>query len=237
MRFALPLASKLPLFRAAVLALAASACGDKGGDDAEGGNTPTGPETVFAFDANTEGFTFQDYTPGDTMYTNIYDVDPANATITWDDGEGSDGEPGRAKLIMNFSDWNQLADIQVNFMGEDTKDWSGKIIKMKVMVEEGFSSNPSCPGGGYIFLKTSADYTWSRGGTANLEQTTHGQWNTFAFNVDAPEEVNLASPSEYDPTQILSVGMQFYSSAGSGCSELPEPVTAYVDSLTIEDAG
>src|SRR5687768_2312886 len=136
MRFALPLASKLPLFASALLALAASACGDKGGDD-EAPNTATGPETLFAFDSGTEGFTFQDYTPGDTMYTNIFDVDPANATLTWDNGDGSDGEPGRAKLIMNFSDWNQLADIQLNFMGEDIKDWSGKIIKTKVMVEQG----------------------------------------------------------------------------------------------------
>ena len=109
-------------------------------------------------------------------------------------------------------------------------------IRSKVMVESGFSSNPSCPGGGYIFLKTSADYTWSRGGTANLEEMTHGQWNTFAFNADAPDQVDLASPSEYDPSQVLSIGMQFYSSGGTGCTELPASVTAYVDEFTTEDA-
>jgi hypothetical protein len=236
--FASP-ASKLPLILAA-FALSTAACGDKGGDDdpATGGSNG-GPsvETVFAFDSTIDGFKFEDYAPGDPMYVNIYHVDPANAVLAWDGGDGSDGEPGRLKLTMNFSDWNQLADIQVNFMGENVKDWAGKIIRSRVMMETGFSSNPSCPGGGYIFLKTSLDYTWSRGATANLEGMTAGQWVTFGFIADSPGEVDTASPSAYDPTQVLSIGMQFYSSSGSGCSELPEEAVVYVDTFTIEDAG
>jgi len=223
-------ASKLPLI-AITLALSAAACGDKGGDD--DAPAPTGPtvETLFAFDTTVEGFTFQTYEPGDPMYHNIYFDDPANAVISWDGGAGSDSEAGRAKLVMNFSNWNQLADIQLNFSGDSIKEWLGKMVKAKVMLESGFSTNPSCPGGGYLFVKTGADYVWARGGTINLEQTGLGQLQTMAFDIDIPSEAN----SPYDPAQVLAVGIQFYSSGGAGCSELPAPVTAYVDTFTVED--
>src|SRR5688572_30448444 len=141
MRFALPrLASNLPHL-AAILSLGlTAACGDKGGDDpgaGGGGNMPT-VETVFAFDSGVEGFKFEAYDPGeaaDTTYDNIASTTDAahartaaeaamNAKISYDAGNGPDGKPGRAKLEMNFTNWNQLADIQVNFSGENIKDWA-----------------------------------------------------------------------------------------------------------------
>jgi hypothetical protein len=236
MRFALPRLSHLPHL-AALLALGlTTACGDKGGDD-----DPAAPgakvETLFAFDEAVEGFTFQDYTPGDPMYTNLFDVAPANAVLSWDGGDGSDGKPGRAKLVMNLSDWNQLADIQVNFMGDDVQDWLGKIVKARVMLESGFSTNPSCPGGTYVFVKSTADYTWARGATENLDQMTLGSWHTISIIGDAPAEVDTADPNKtYDPAQMLSVGIQFYSGGGGSCTEDPAPVTAYVDTFTVESA-
>jgi len=222
-------ASSLPLI--AVLALFTAACGDKGGDD-DAAPGPTGPETLHAFDMNVEGFKFETYEPGDPMYHNIYFDDPANAVLSWDGEAGSDGEAGRLKLAMNFSNWNQLADIQLNLSGDDIIDGLGKIMRAKVMLESGFSTNPSCPGGSYLFLKTGAEYVWARGETINLEQTGLGVWNTVTFQIDSPSQSN----SPYDPAQILALGLQFYSSGGSGCSELPAAVTAYVDTITIEDA-
>jgi len=233
-------ASKLPLI-AISLALSTAACGDKGDDAAPGPTEPT-VETLFAFDMTTEGFTFQDYDPGeatDDMYDNLASTMDAahartpaeaasNAVISWDGETGSDGDPGRAKLAMNFSNWNQLADIQVNFTGDDIKEWLGKIVKAKVFYEGGFSSNPSCPAGSYIFVKTGASYVWAKGGDANLAL---GEWTTLTFNIDYPTQAN----TPYDPAQILSVGIQFYSGGGS-CAELPTAATVYVDTFTVEDA-
>lgn len=234
MSFALPrLASNLPHL-AAILSLGlTTACGDKGGDDGgTGGGGSNAVETVFAFDSGVEGFKFEDYTPGDVTYTNIFDVAPANATIAPDAGNGPDGKPGRAKLSMNFTNWNQLADIQVNFMGDQIKDWAGKRLKAGVMLESGFSANPSCPGGTYLFVKTGADYVWARGGEVNMDQATLNQWQNVTFVIDVPTQQN----SPYDPLQIVSVGLQFYSNGGGGCSELPTPATVYVDHFTVEDA-
>jgi hypothetical protein len=237
MSFGLPrLASTLPHFVALLSLGLTAACGDKGGDDEGTGGTGGGAETLFAFDSTVEGFTFQDYTPSDPMYVNIFDVAPANATLSWDGGDGSDGEPGRAKLVMNFDDWNQLADIQVNFMGDDIQDWTGKVVKARVALEGGFSTNPSCPGGTYVFVKSTADYTWARGGTKTLEQMSLGSWQTIDILADVPAEIDTSNPEKsYLPEQILSVGIQFYSSSG-GCDEKPTTVTAYVDTFTIEDA-
>jgi hypothetical protein len=155
-----------------------------------------------------------------------------NARISYDAGNGPDGKPGRAKLEMAFSNWNQLADIQVNFMGENIKDWAGKKLEASVMLERGFSPNASCPGGSYSFVKTGAEYVWARGQEVNLDATTAGTWQVVPFNIDVPSQAN----SPYDPVSIVSVGLQFYSNSVSGCSELPEPAVVYVDNFTVEDA-
>lgn len=247
MRFGHPrLASHLPHLAALLSLGLTTACGDKGGDD--GGTGGTGPmvETVFAFDSGVEGFKFEAYDPGeaaDPTYDNIASTMDAahartaaeaamNAVITNDMGEGPDGEAGRLKLAMNFSNWNQLADIQVNFSGDSVKDWLGKKLRAQVMLEAGFSPNPSCPGGTYLFVKTGAEYVWAKGQDTNLDATTAGTWQSVVFNIDLPSQSN----SPYDPASIVSVGLQFYSNSGSGCPELPEPAVVYVDDFTVEDA-
>jgi hypothetical protein len=246
MRFALPrLASHLPHL-AAILSLGlTTACGDKGGDD-DPGTPGGGVETVFAFESGIEGFKFEAYDPGeaaDPTYDNIASTTDAahartaaeaamNAKISYDAGNGPDGKPGRAKLEMAFNNWNQLADIQVNFMGENIKDWAGKKLKAQVMLESGFSMNASCPGGTYLFVKTGAEYVWAKGNDTNLDQTTLGQWQAVSFIIDLPAQAN----TPYDPVSIVSVGLQFYSNSGSGCMELPEPAVVYVDAFTVEDS-
>jgi hypothetical protein len=229
MRFGLPrLASNLPHLAALLSLGLTTACGDKGGDDPE---TTPGVETVFAFDSGVEGFKFEVYSPDDPTYVNIAST-AANVMMSNDNGEGPDGEPGRLKLAMNFSDWNQLADIQVNFSGDSVKDWLGKKLKAQVMLESGFSPNPSCPGGTYLFVKTGAEYVWAKGQDTNLDATTAGTWQPVVFNIDLPSQSN----SPYDPASIVSVGLQFYSNSGTGCSELPGPTVVYVDNFTVEDA-
>ncbi len=238
MRFALSGFGSTFALLTAVMAISTVGCGAKGDDDDSsntGGTGGTGGnpvEMVFAFDTTTEGFTFQDYAPGDAMYHNIFHEDMSSCTLTNDGGDGSDGMPGRAKLVMNFSDWNQLADIQVNFSGDSVKSWLNKKLKAQVMLETGFSTNPSCPGGTYMFLKTGATYVWARGQETNLDQTGIGTWNTVTFTADIPSQAN----DKYDPAEVVSIGLQFYSGSGTSCPEMPRPVTAYVDSFTVENA-
>lgn len=243
MRFALARLSNLPHLAALLTLGLATACGGKGGDD-DAAEPADKVETVFAFDSGIEGFKFEAYNPGDDdpTYDNIAstnDPDHArttaeaamNAKMEFDAGNGPDGKSGRAKLSMNFSNWNQLADIQVNFSGDKIKDWDGKKLKASVMLESGFSPNASCPGGTYLFVKTGAEYVWARGVETNLDATTANQWQNVSFIINLPTQSN----TPYDPVQIVSVGMQFYSNGGSGCTEVPEPAVVYVDSFTTED--
>lgn len=247
MRFAVPrLASNLPQL-ATILSLGlTAACGDKGADD-DPATQGEKAETVFAFDSGIEGFKFEAYDPGEaeeTTYDNIASTTDAahprtaaeaaeNAKIEFDAGNGPDGKPGRLKLSMNFTNWNQLADIQINFMGEEIKDWSGKKLTAKVMLETGFSPDPSCPGGTYLFAKTGAEWVWAKGGQdIQLTEMSAGQWQTVPFIMDLPGDNNPG----YDAVEVRATGLQFYSNSGSNTCAVPAPAVVYVDDFVVEDA-
>jgi hypothetical protein len=221
------------------------ACGDKGSDDGDdegsggmavgggsGGTSATAGSTaggtggavtatvLYGFDNDVEGFKFEMYTPGEP-YVNV----GPEAEIEWDGGNGQDGQPGRLKLTIPFSDFNQLADIQINF---PARDFSGKTIRAYAMLESGFSSDMSAPGGGYIFVKTGTAFTWAKGQDKNLPL---GTWTPFIAEADSLIGADTATV-EPDPTAVVSLGMQFYSGTGSATADPPTTAIIYVDRFT-----
>lgn len=227
------------------------ACGDKGSDDGDngaggmaitagaGGSGVTGgggsgggtagttatAELLYGFESTVEGFKYETYVPGDPMYTNVGGDE--GATISWDGGTGQDGQPGRLKLEIPFTGYNQLADIQLNL---SSTDWAGKTVRAYVQLESGFSPDASAPGGAYIFVKTGSSYSWARGGNQNLPPTSIGQWTRLTFPIDTP---NQTASDDYDPSAVVSVGIQFYSGAGSATIDPPSPAVIYVDTFEI----
>lgn len=232
-----------------VLSLASAACGGKGDGEPEEtpsggmtgaggsgagntsgttGGTSSGPEVLFGFDADTEGFAWDLYSPDDPTYVNVPNETGAESMLTWDGGTGSDGEPGRLKLSVPFDDYNQLADIQINVAVPE--DWTGKTVRVRIMIESGFSPDASAPGGAYIFLKTGADYVWGKGNDLSLPPTTVGEWGEAAFPVASPVQTN----SGFDPSQVVSLGVQFYTGGGGDGLEPPSATVAYVDAFSLE---
>lgn len=203
----------------------AGSSGETGGTGASGGSGGGSVDamTLFGFDEDEEGFSFEMYEPDDPTYTNV----GMDAVMAWDDGPGADGADGRLRLEIPFSGYNQLCDIQLNM---SAVDWSGKKLRAKVMIESGFSPDGSAPGGGYIFVKTGTAYVWGRGPTINLPPETFGEWAEMEFVLDSPDQVN----PDFDPSSVVSVGIQLYT--GQGGTDLPDPTdtVAYVDLFTIE---
>jgi hypothetical protein len=180
----------------------------------------------------------QDYTPGDDDYVNVFagtdNADIRATSLTWDGGEGSDTQPGRLKFVIPFTDWNQLADIQINFTGEaKPTDWSGKILRAQVMLESGGSSEASFPSGSYMFVKTGTEYVWAKGSSANLGTAMANLWQPLNFSLEAPEDTD-ETKQDYRSSEIVSFGAQVYSGGGTGDSGKPTEAVVYFDSFTLE---
>lgn len=200
-------------------------------------------------------FSFQNYRPSDANYVNVFaNPDPEDEekypdgtedsaytedlaaaqvlraeSLDWSDEPGDDEAPGVLELDIPFSDKNQLADIQFNFSGEMAgSDWSGKVLRADIMIEEGCSPDPSAPCGAYLFVKTGADYVWAKGTDANLGAGTYGVWQTVSFNLDLPAQNN----DGYSASEIVSFGLQVYS--GPGGTEPATDAVIYVDNFSIE---
>lgn len=215
-----------------------------GGSGGSGGKAAVQQTVVWGFDSGIEGFSFQDYEPGDAMYVNVFaGADKATLrtqSLTWDEGQGADGMGGRLKLEIPFTDWNQLADIQINLMGEllgqpVPADWSGKILHADIMLESGGSPNASYPSGSYPFVKTGPDYVWAKGSDTNLGPTTFGLWQKLSFAIDTPNQVDTSDGKMHDEAAVVAVGLQVFSGGGSG-EPKPTSATIYVDRFTLEDA-
>jgi hypothetical protein len=180
----------------------------------------------------------QDYTPGDANYVNVFagadNADIREDNLTWDGEEGSDGTPGRLKFVIPFTNWNQLADIQINFGGDaKPSDWSGKVLRSQVMIESGGSSAPSYPTGSYMFVKTGTEYVWAKGSSANLGSAMAGLWQPLTFAMESPEDAD-ETKQDYNSAEIVAVGAQVFSGGGSGDEGKPTEAVVYFDTFTLE---
>jgi len=184
---------------------------------------PAGATILHSFDVDTEGFHWNTTQPGDPTYVVV-----TNAQVSWDAGLGADCLPGRLKLTIPFTNWNQLANIEVAFAAP--RDLLGDILRARVLFELGGSENPSCPPGCYLYVLTGDEAVWAKGIDINLERANAGTWSTVPFNIDSPTQAN----SPYDPADTRTLGMQVYSSSGSGCQELPTELVVYLDDISFE---
>ena len=251
---ALGLPRSLSLLATFVVAALAAACGDKGdsGDDTDSGGggklgssgasgqtsagsggsgggsggTAAMAKVLYGFDTTDEGFKWEDYEAQPPL-VNLSD----KSTLSWDDGAGQDGNPGRLKLEIPFDDFNQLADIQLNIAMPGV-DYTGKTLIAYVNLESGFSPNPSHPGGSYIFVKTGAAWSWARGDSGNLSTETVGQWVKLQFSLQSPQQT--ADAATYDQASVVAIGIQLYSGSGAAGAEPPTPVVAYVDNISLQ---
>lgn len=211
--------------------------GDAGTPGAAGAPAPVviKGEAIYAFAEDLESFKFERYAATDPYVNLAYSSQNPYATdpeIEWSSAPGPDEAPGSVLLTVPFGAYNELVDIQT-IVAEPTAaaDWSGKILRAYVKVDEGFVSSVDNPGGAYLFVKTGAAYVYGRGAWTNLDPAKLGSWIELEFDVSLPED----SDDGYDATQIVAVGIQI--SAGQGPTTpgaAPTPATLYVDHITIE---
>lgn len=184
----------------------------------------TGATILHSFDVDTEGFGWNTTPISDPMYTVI-----SNAQVSWDAGIGPDCRPGRLKLTIPFTDWDQLANIEIALA--TPRDLLGQLLSARILFESGGSENPSCPLGGYLYVFTGDGAAWAKGFDVDLERSVAENWWRLSFNIDAPTQ----STSPYDPADVRTLGMQIYTGSGF-CIELPTELVMYLDDLLFEDA-
>jgi hypothetical protein len=208
---------------------------------------PAGPTVWFGFDTDTEAFALQDYAQDNPMYTNLFytcskmagdeerlevcDDVSLEWTDTPDPAEGAD--PGMLEVKVPFTGYNQSVELQKNI--DPPMNLVGKVVKVKVWASaDGFTPDPSAPGGGYVFVKTGPDYYYSHGYWVNFEADTRGTWIEFVLDAEFPEAFDGWEEAKHDATQVRSIGVQLSSGGGTNATEQPTAGVFHIDHLTIE---
>lgn len=208
---------------------------------------PAGPTVWFGFDTDTEAFALQDYEQENEMYTNLFYTcskmagDEArlavcdDVSLAWTDTpEPSEGaDPGMLEVKVPFTGYNQSVELQKNI--DPPMNLAGKVVKVKVWASaDGFTPDPSAPGGGYVFVKSGPDYYYSHGYWVNFEADTRGTWIEFVLDAEFPEAYDGWDETKHDATQIRSIGVQLSSGGGTNATEQPTAGVFHIDHFTIE---
>lgn len=205
---------------AAVLSLAfvpAMACSENGGEDGMGGAASDG---AFGFgggaahpDVEPAVFFFDTVTVEDAGGSNqetlfSFDSGPEDwrfgtasaADATWVSDGGEQG--GGLKLEIPFTGYNQESIVEHEFKDE-LPNWDGKVLRVRVLWESGFSVDPGNPGNVQLVVKTGEEFVFGQGPETEVE--TEGEWVEYSFDLSDPN----FSDDGWDPSQVKAVGLEF----------------------------
>jgi hypothetical protein len=186
----------------------------------DGSGLPPAPPLYVTFDSSLNGlslsdssFKFPDGGTGPALTFDSTAGDPAN---------------GSAKLVIPFNSYNQQLDTQINL--SPTVDLTGKTLHAKVRLDSGTFT------AGYINLHVSAPdyshYAQASTGSISASGLTAGQWVDLSIVLSS-----ITSPSGFDPSKVLQVGVQFGTSGGPEGGAFPtstQPVTFHIDSIVAQ---
>lgn len=196
-------------------------------DDPSGGEvTMDSSETLlYGFDVGPTTFWLDKSPPGDS-YTNV----GANATLDWVEDRGPDGKPGTLRLIAPFTDHRQLVQLETT-VSEDGVDYSSHLLRVRVKIAGGFSSDPNSFGGAFIYVKTGKDSNWGQETWESWPPIKFGKWRMLEFDLANPDPAT--QHPDYRSTEVVRIGVQFGTGSGAGASETPTATLAYVDLITV----
>jgi hypothetical protein len=180
----------------------------------DGSGNPPPPLLSHTFDKNTEGY---------GLSTSI--VTPDGGTVpalTWD-GTVGDPTPGSLKIVAEFTGYNQKIDTSVNIA--PLANLTGKVIHAKVRLDSG-----TLPAS-YVQVHASSGTSYVYANSAGTAATS-GNFIDVSLDLTAAHTAN----ANFDPTQIIQVGVQIGSGAGpeGGTFPTPIPLTFHIDSIVAQ---
>ena len=221
-----------------------TAVAGSGGSAGTGGMTDGGVPSglpctgLSTFDtAGTDGYGLNTFMPsGQQNLANAVDGGSV-ATLTF---SSTDGNPTAGSLHSDapFSDYNQFIQVQKDFATTALKDWTGLKLHVRVKVASGLNQSASNPAGIQPFVNSyaagvdggSASYNFL-GGYSSLK--TGNGWNEYTLT--------LAASGSFDPSKIVSVGVQIQTgngAMGDGGVNPTKPIAAsiFIDSVWLSKA-
>ena len=187
--------------------------------------------------AGTDGFGLNTFMPsGQQNLANAVDGGSV-ATLAF---SSSDGDPTLGSLHSDapFSDYNQFIQVQKDFATTALKDWTGLKLHVRVKVASGLNQSASNPAGIQPFVNSyaagvdggSGSYNFL-GGYSSLK--TGNGWNDYTLT--------LAASGSFDPSKIVSVGVQIQTgngAMGDGGVNPTKPIAAsiFIDSVWLSKA-
>jgi endoglucanase len=183
---------------------------------------PPPPSLAFTFDGGTAGWIFNTFNGG---LTNLAAVTPPGATPPVLAFEGGDGDPasgpGSLKVTVGFTAFDQYVDPTVDFPQPGLDLSSGSALHVNIKLVSG-----SFVGGGVQFHAGSGPSFAFAGAFMN--------WDQFPLGVWVPVTLSLNASGGFDPTQVVQLGVQFFSGfSGGGGVFTPSGDTVFeIDSVT-----
>jgi hypothetical protein len=183
-----------------------------------GGSTGTaGSALLFQFTSSTQGFA---YYPGGVGTAGVL----SDKTGLMSDPSVGNPLPGSLVFAIPFNAYGQSAVFYAPLTS--TMNLSGKTLYAKVKLDAGFSPNAAAPGGVVLIALSSPQYLgesfWQ-----NVLPASMGTWAEYAFPLSGPDWTH--SDSGYDPSQLVAVGIGFFT--GNGPGALPTMTAFHVDTI------
>jgi hypothetical protein len=182
-----------------------------------------GPDLSYTFDEEPQGWGLNNF--DDPNATNLGAAVPPGGTAPTLAVSSTDGDPnpGSLQLTVGFTALDQYVDAVVN-LGQPGLDLSGKTLHAMVRLVSG-----AIPVGGLQFHASSgAAFTYGSQTFVGGSTLTAGSWIPLTL------ELGAITGSGFDPTQIVQIGVQFYSGfSGNGTTFTSAgPVVFEIDTVT-----
>jgi hypothetical protein len=150
----------------------------------------------------------------------------ARALLSFDAAVG-DPNPGSLKIEIPTTAYEQYVDYQL-LLSPALQDYSGRTLTLKIRLDEGFSPDPSAPGGIIFYAKSGANYDWGQAAWMNIPPAS-GTWVEVLFDVDNPDPDS--STAGFQPTQLQSIGFKIHTGSGLNATSQPTPAVFHLDSI------
>lgn len=172
--------------------------------------TDSGARVLYTFDSSIEPWEFYAASP-----TNL----ESGTTLSYDSQNG-DVSPGVLKVGAPFTGSNQKVEFQVT-LGQGL-DVRGRVLKARVRLGSGLSSDQANPGGIKFFAKAGASFGYASGAWTYLDGNG---WVDVTLIGDEP----ILVPNEFDASDVRQIGFELRTFTET--TQVSEAVV-YVDSVT-----
>jgi hypothetical protein len=146
-------------------------------------------------------------------------------TFEWasDDSESS-ASSGSMKITVTFTDYGQYVDPVINI--SPTVDLSNSTLALKVRLLSGNFSN----GGVQFHFSTTQKYTYGAGQWMDATTFTNNSWKITS--IDTATASPATAGADWDPAQVIQVGVQVTSGTMTATSTLPTgPLVFEIDTV------